>query len=553
MKKALQIATSFFCLLILAIAPSSAQIPKTYVPLSFSPESPLWTHTFKDTSRGQGGPEHISHYRNFIGPVDFDIRDGVLYTLYDNLFVNVGDGLFAEKINLEDGASLGTYLIDPRKDSMIKQLKPIEILLQDNGTCNIINTTYQFIDKTHTVNVFDNSILDVASFQLEDRYFSAPEDSIDPGVDNLRFSVYVRNNDTSMYYYDMLSIPNSQNHTQTDGIAAKLLDQRGKVLWDTTVIYDEFSLDNLPIWENAHPYKLYEIDNNLLGIISFHYYKPDSIVAKISYFDHRLHLIEEHDLSYAFDSTTMYSYVKRIDKNYIYVVAKLPNGPFAPKYWTYLIFDRNGNLVERIRLTGVAGRMYQDDVFPIRYPKLNKTVLLYNDNKHGKFSVLYTEGNGVIRYLKNLTMSPEGMGIRMFAGTVLSDGDILLLGDQIIWAFDSTRSIYTNNAYAKLLVRFDQHLLDPLLSTNAVPQGQDYTIIANPVHSLTALSFDAPFKGVIHLIDAKGQIRKTIISKGQRQVPLDMNGLEAGTYFVSPHSANVDGVHFRTKQVIKLE
>ncbi len=197
--------------------------------------------------------------------------------------------------------------------------------------------------------------------------------------------------------------------------------------------------------------------------------------------------------------------------------------------------------------------MSVDDVFPIHYPNINKTVLFYNDFQKDSFSILHTDGAGRISYLKTLDMFPEGMNFRPRHGKVLDDGDILLMGSQLFWGYDSTRHKNKIFSHARITMRFDNSLLDPLMATTpATVELEDYLILSNPVKTKTRLKFNNSFSGSIHILDGKGTIYKSIPVRHQEQIDIDMGAFNPGMYYLAPLSTDAAVRPLPVKKIIKL-
>jgi len=536
-----------FALLLCTSVYSIGQETMRYIPMEFDGIQPKWVHVFRDLSKY---PSDTLNLKNYVFDYkDYTMTGNQIFTLQNSLDVNNPfGGLFIDNVDLTTGKTRSTFAYDYRKEASKMHLIPLGIIPNDDRTIDCIASRYYLGSRKGWLEYFKLDDQDLSI--LEHRYHSNQDDSasISVGVDNLRFDKFIRASDSTLYYFNSSGAVDRNKGQGYSYIHSQIVTKAGISTWDTLVLVDSSKL-NLPLAPNSYPLQLFQRGKALLGYLTFYYYNSDSIVSTIKYYDHRLNLIEAHDIHWAFDDDAIFSYIDHVDENYIYVVCKKLDG-FLTKYWTYLIFDFNGNLIERIPLKGNFGRMFFQDVKVIHLPKEKRTIVFYNDRQKEKFFVLQTAGIGKFTEINAFETRPKDMSFRPTTIVHLKNGDFLMHGRQIQFLLDSTSNQKRVYPHASLMIRWDKSIIKPLTTINPANTYNSFTLYSNPVNSHVKIAFRHPFTGTIQLSDMNGHVVKIWNLHQASEYRADLSNVAKGTYLITPIGHMPIHSSFPTKKLI---
>ncbi len=519
----------FFLLLFLASSAFSQKIDR-YVPFKFKGIQPIWMHVVKDTSQLPSDTLGLFNYL-FYDKVSQRIVGPSLYTLYSNL-----SGLFIDQVNLKTGESEKSFVFDRRHVPSIKEIIPLGLFIDKEENINCVGIREYTIDMKPN-RFLEYFHLDKQDLSLIEHYFHPKKDTSSAYLDwqYIDYTQIIPHSDTGIYVYKYRSATDTSSQLVYDKIHSQILSFSENPIRDTLVTVDTSAPRHDFDIEKPQYHKIFHRGKSILGYLSFKYYGSDSIISALKFYDQNLNFLESHDIHQYFDANTIFSSIDHIDDNYIYLICTKPSSLFSTRYWTYLIIDFDGNLVEKIPLKGNYGRMPISDTKVIRIPDMNKTLVFYNDLEKQRFFLLQTRREGVFDLISSYEMAPLEMSFRPTSITRLENGDILLHGAQIQYTLDTIKGQKRVYPIAKIIMRWDKSILQTLSSKTNTSQQDFFSLHSNPVmHHHTHIYFKQPFNGTVQLSDISGRKIKQWDLSQKSHYSLNLPFLPKGTYLITP-------------------
>ena len=520
----------------------SAQSPDwRYTPITFNDFAPNWIHPIQNKEL-IGHPWGMDSLNGYYGislnwPRVAVIEKNHLYIVYKSGVSVSKDGLYLEKINLNNGKLLSSWHYDIRKEKIVEF--PKRCFINSDGQFVLVNIRSEAgLDRKQKLSVWK---FDTMGLSLISHHFPSDSDTLSKELSQLNTQAIIPESKNKFRYIEAKyirtqdSLSPSEFQIQT-GFTSSILNENGHILSDTTVLPYTYKDPDLMtnVFRNNVPLQTFFKGKDTLVNLRYVYLRPDSIVASINYFDNNLNYYQTYDVSkYLSEEDGLPYYMEASDNDFFLfkgIKYTIPKTLFVDKFF-YFHFNHTGRLIEKIPLIRKDGSNISNT--SALKPRGEKGLLIFEGKTTpDKLNIWISDGKGNITKRRSFNFSPNDLYLFPVQSVQLENRDVLLFaiqGRRIIKDGEVKTSFV-----AHVIIRFSADDLG--INTRVANQpSQDNSLMhlyPNPSADQITIALAKKSSGKIELVNAQGF---SVLSEKIRSVTkkhLNIRKLSNGIYFV---------------------